>query len=163
MSLSGSLVKYDFEPYDGSNYLVWYEGVKDYFYENDFSVALTASEKEAGTSGSTISMSGNDEEKKEKRKKIKHAWGFIRRHLNNEWKQKVGAEGNGVTYGDPVKLLRFLRLRHYDNSPFDRSTLRNQFSNLTFDSCRDLDDYVDKFTEFRSLYAKHGINMHACR
>ena len=65
--------------------------------------------------------------------------------------------GTGVDRGDPVKLLRYLRRREYDNPRFDRNRLREEFATFTFDSCSDLEDFVANFRKFERKFTQFQL------
>lgn len=157
MSLSSSSAKAEFPLYDGNNYSAWIEGVRDYLLVENLEAVFECSEVEKDEDGAEIEIAGTDNAKRALEKKIKLAWVYLRRHLNEEWKQRVVGANTGVDRGDPVKLLRYLRRKEFDNSRYDRNRLREDFASFTFDSCSDFEDFVSKFREFVSKYTQFQI------
>ena len=147
-----------FEKLSDDNYAKWVDNIRDYLYGDDLGDVFDCSELEVGEDGSELATPAAALARTTLTKKLGKLWVFLRTHLSDDVYRKT-QDPDDVTFGDSVSLLRYLRKNWHNNSVYDRANIRGIFTELTLETCKDMNDFILQFKLQRSLMGKFGIGL----
>ena len=147
-----------FEKLTSNNYELWINHVRDHLLAEELNEVYTCSELEVGAAGDTLTIPAAAAARSAFNKKICKLWAFLRMHLSEEIYRKT-LDPNEVTFGDNVALLRYLRKNWHNNSVYDRASIREEFKELSLETCKDMGEFIMQFKTQRALMDKFNIGL----